>query len=76
MSALITIKGRWFQKSATFLMAPPVPRISGSYRVWIGIDKRFDPGMPVVGVDDDRFATGGDQFEDHNIQERSALDGE
>jgi hypothetical protein len=32
--------------------------------------------MPVVGIDDDRFATGSDQLEDHNIQERSALDGE
>jgi hypothetical protein len=39
-------------------------------------DKRFDLGMPVVSIDDDRFATGGDQFEDHDIQERSAPDGE
>jgi hypothetical protein len=45
-------------------------------RVGMLRDIRFDLGMPVVGIDDDRFATGSDQFEDHNIQERSALDGE
>jgi hypothetical protein len=45
-------------------------------RVGMLRDIRFDLCMPVVGIDDDRFATGSDQLEDHNIQERSALDGE
>jgi hypothetical protein len=39
-------------------------------------NKRFDLFMQVVGIDDDRFATGSDQFGDHNIQEWSAQDGE
>jgi hypothetical protein len=37
---------------------------------------RFDLGMQVVGIDDYRFATGSDQFEDRNIQKRFALKGE
>jgi hypothetical protein len=45
-------------------------------RVGLLPDKRFDLIMHVVGIDDDRFATGSDQFGDHNIQERSAQDGE